>query len=61
MKDIEMEKNDLMDIIEDILKRQYEIEDGDRYSMESGAYLNGEWLSIQNILDAINDNIDDYL
>lgn len=57
-----MEKREIMESIEEILKKAYDIEDdNDRYSMESGCYLNGEWLSIQNIIDTINDNIDDYL
>ena len=40
--------------IKEILMEHYDIEEDDTYSMESGCYINRQWLSIQEILDILD-------
>jgi hypothetical protein len=41
--------------IEEILRREYDIDEDDEWSMECGCYINGTWLSIRNILSALEE------
>ena len=39
--------------IKEKLFNAYDIDDEDDHSYECGAYLNGEWLSIKNIIEIL--------
>lgn len=43
--------------IKEALYNYYEIEDDEDYNVDCGCFINGKWLSIEDVLKIIKDNM----